>query len=49
MIWNCYPGLEAVITDPKENSISVKNAEIVVESRDDERIQVRLQSTCSIL
>ncbi|XP_022858305.1 uncharacterized protein LOC111379189 isoform X3 [Olea europaea var. sylvestris] len=35
-------GLEASITDPKENAVSIKSAEIVVESEDDDKIQVRV-------
>lgn len=33
-------GLEATITDPDKNLISIKNVEIVVESKDDDKIQV---------
>ncbi|KAG8375891.1 hypothetical protein BUALT_Bualt09G0006300 [Buddleja alternifolia] len=35
-------GLEASITDPKDNLMSIKNVEIVVESKDDEKMQVRV-------
>lgn len=35
-------GLETTITDPKDNPIAVKNAKIVVESQDDDKIQVRV-------
>ncbi|KAF8402331.1 hypothetical protein HHK36_013285 [Tetracentron sinense] len=38
-------GLEASITDPKDNAITLKNAKIVVESRDDDKIQVRVDLT----
>jgi hypothetical protein len=37
-----FAGLEVSITDPEENVIHVKNAKIVSESQDDERIQVSL-------
>nr|XP_027066726.1 uncharacterized protein LOC113692508 isoform X2 [Coffea arabica] len=36
-------GLEASIADPEENAVHVKNAKIVVESRDDAKLQVSLQ------
>ncbi|XP_027176684.1 uncharacterized protein LOC113775847 isoform X6 [Coffea eugenioides] len=35
-------GLEASIADPEENAVHVKNAKIVVESRDDAKLQVRV-------
>ncbi|XP_027067275.1 uncharacterized protein [Coffea arabica] len=35
-------GLEASIADPEENAVHVKNAKIVVESRDDTKLQVRV-------
>ncbi|XP_042005926.1 uncharacterized protein LOC121754670 [Salvia splendens] len=35
-------GLEATITDPDKNQISIKNVEIVVESKDDDKMQVRV-------
>ncbi|KAL2507230.1 uncharacterized protein Fot_30877 [Forsythia ovata] len=35
-------GLEASITDPKENAVSIKSAQIVVESKDDDKLQVRV-------
>nr|XP_027068193.1 uncharacterized protein LOC113693743 isoform X6 [Coffea arabica] len=35
-------GLEASIADPEENAVHVKNAKIVVESRDDAMLQVRV-------
>lgn len=35
-------GLEASITDPKENAVNIKSAQIVVESKDDDEIQVRV-------
>ncbi|KAF8402319.1 hypothetical protein HHK36_013273 [Tetracentron sinense] len=38
-------GLEASITDPKDNAITLKNAKIAVESRDDDKIQVRVDLT----
>ncbi|CAK9161654.1 unnamed protein product [Ilex paraguariensis] len=38
-------GLEASITDPKGNGITVKNAKIVVESQDDDKIQLRVDLT----
>ncbi|KAK4387914.1 hypothetical protein Sango_2398000 [Sesamum angolense] len=38
-------GLEASITDPKDNAISIKNVEIVVESKGDDKMQVRVDLT----
>ncbi|KAA8527254.1 hypothetical protein F0562_034649 [Nyssa sinensis] len=38
-------GSETAITDPKDNAITVKNAKIVVESQDDDKIQVRVDLT----
>ncbi|XP_059632956.1 uncharacterized protein LOC132275469 [Cornus florida] len=38
-------GLEASITDPKDNAITVKDAKIVVESQDDDKIQIRVDVT----
>lgn len=38
-------GLEAAITEKKKNDISFDNAKIVVESRDDDNIQVRVDIT----
>ncbi|KAI3459827.1 hypothetical protein Pfo_016490 [Paulownia fortunei] len=35
-------GLEASISDPKDNVVSIKNVEIVVESKDDDKMQVRV-------
>lgn len=35
-------GLEASITDPKDNAITLKNAEVVLESREENKIQVKL-------
>ncbi|KAL8491760.1 hypothetical protein ACS0TY_023380 [Phlomoides rotata] len=35
-------GLEASITNPEENVIGIKNFEIVVESKDDDKMQVRV-------
>lgn len=35
-------GLEATITDYKGNAVTLKNAKIVVESEDENKIQVRL-------
>ncbi|KAL1557220.1 hypothetical protein AAHA92_12731 [Salvia divinorum] len=35
-------GLEATMTDPDKNLISIKNVEIVVESKDDDKMQVRV-------
>ncbi|XP_021906717.1 uncharacterized protein LOC110821250 isoform X2 [Carica papaya] len=35
-------GMEASIADPKENAVTVKNAKIVVESRDENQVQLRV-------
>lgn len=35
--------MEASIADPKENAVTVKNAKIVVESRDENQVQVSSQ------
>lgn len=35
-----FPGLEAVITDPKENAVTLKNAKIVVELQKENQMQV---------
>lgn len=37
----CYVGVEVSITEP-EDLITVKDAKIVVESQDEDKIQVRL-------
>lgn len=46
-------GLEATITDPDKNLISIKNVEIVVESKDDDKIQVsspaQLCDSCNLI
>lgn len=36
-------GLEASITDQKDNAITLKNAEIVIESQDENKIQLKVQ------
>uniref|UniRef100_A0A2C9V217 Trigger factor ribosome-binding bacterial domain-containing protein n=1 Tax=Manihot esculenta TaxID=3983 RepID=A0A2C9V217_MANES len=36
-------GLEASITDPKDNAITLKNAEVVLESREENKIQLRVE------
>ncbi|XP_011073961.1 uncharacterized protein LOC105158789 [Sesamum indicum] len=38
-------GFETSITDPKDNAISIKNVEIVVESKGDDKMQVRVDLT----
>ncbi|XP_059434588.1 uncharacterized protein LOC132167595 [Corylus avellana] len=38
-------GLEASITDKKGNAITLKNAKIVIESQDENKIQVRVELT----
>ncbi|MQL83667.1 hypothetical protein Taro_016164 [Colocasia esculenta] len=38
-------GLEATFTDPKKNDISLPDVKIVVESRDDEKIHVKVDLT----
>ncbi|XP_058004310.1 uncharacterized protein LOC110657428 isoform X3 [Hevea brasiliensis] len=35
-------GLEASITDPKDNAITLKNAEVVLESKEENKIQLRV-------
>ncbi|KAL3835094.1 hypothetical protein ACJIZ3_009830 [Penstemon smallii] len=35
-------GLEATITDPKDNVVSIKNFEVVLESKDEDKMQVRV-------
>ncbi|XP_075511982.1 uncharacterized protein LOC142547516 isoform X4 [Primulina tabacum] len=38
-------GLEATITDPSNNDVRIKNAEITVESKDENKMQVRVDLT----
>ncbi|XP_056161351.1 uncharacterized protein LOC115689719 [Syzygium oleosum] len=38
-------GLEAVITDPKDNAVTLKNAKIVVESQKENQMQLRVDLT----
>ncbi|KAL3752702.1 hypothetical protein ACJRO7_000153 [Eucalyptus globulus] len=38
-------GLEAVITDPKDNAVTLKNAKIVVESQTEGQMQLRVDLT----
>ncbi|KAF8041552.1 hypothetical protein BT93_A0217 [Corymbia citriodora subsp. variegata] len=38
-------GLEAVITDPKDNAVTLKNAKIVVESQKESQMQLRVDLT----
>ncbi|KAK2642613.1 hypothetical protein Ddye_024376 [Dipteronia dyeriana] len=39
------PGLEVSVTDPEEELISLKDAKVVVESQDENKIQVRVDLT----
>ncbi|KAL5986829.1 hypothetical protein ACLOJK_015163 [Asimina triloba] len=41
-------GVEASISDPKENELVLKNVEFVVESQDEEKIQFQLSSKSSL-
>ncbi|XP_073129634.1 uncharacterized protein [Henckelia pumila] len=38
-------GLEATITDPTDNDVRIKNAEITVESKEENKMQVRVDLT----
>ncbi|XP_030528045.1 uncharacterized protein LOC115739185 [Rhodamnia argentea] len=40
-------GLEAVITDPKDNAVTLKNAKIVVESQKENQMQLRVDLTAN--